>query len=124
MLFIQVPGTLMSQLQQGFILTRHWRETPAGTEVSFWLATDNGPRRVCVPYRHSVAFFAQERRAFVESVLRQEPDVELRPLDLHDFHHRSVWAKMRVTSSQSLRLYRASAGLSSANMRSISAMRW
>jgi ribonuclease E len=33
-------------------------------------------------------------------------------------------AKMRVTSSQSLRLYRASAGLSSANMRSISAMRW
>jgi len=90
LLFIQVPGTLMSQLQQGFILTRHWRETPAGTEVSFWLATDNGPRRVCVPYRHSVAFFAQERRAFVESLLRQEPDVELRPLDLHDFHHRSV----------------------------------
>ncbi|WP_337459557.1 hypothetical protein, partial [Stutzerimonas stutzeri] len=35
----------MSQLQQGFILTRHWRETPVGTEVSFWLATDNGPRR-------------------------------------------------------------------------------
>ncbi len=90
MLFIQVQGTLMSQLQQGFILTRHWRETPAGTEVSFWLATDNGPRRVCVPYRHSVAFFAQERRAFVESLLRQEPDVELRPLDLHDFHHRPV----------------------------------
>jgi len=90
LLFIQVPGRLMSQLQQGFILTRHWRETPVGTEVSFWLATDNGPRRVCVPYRHSVAFFAQERRAFVESVLRQEPDVELRPLDLHDFHHRPV----------------------------------
>ena len=58
--------------------------------MSFWLATDNGPRRVCVPYRHSVAFFAQERRAFVESLLRQEPDVELRPLDLHDFHHRPV----------------------------------
>ena len=24
-------------LQQGFILTRHWRDTPAGTEVEFWL---------------------------------------------------------------------------------------
>ncbi|MHA0460524.1 class II aldolase/adducin family protein, partial [Escherichia coli] len=29
--------------QAGFILTRHWRDTPQGTEVSFWLATDNGP---------------------------------------------------------------------------------
>ncbi|WP_336886716.1 hypothetical protein, partial [Pseudomonas carnis] len=31
-------------LQQGFVLTRHWRDTPTGTEVSFWLATDQGPR--------------------------------------------------------------------------------
>ncbi|WP_353933552.1 MULTISPECIES: hypothetical protein, partial [Enterobacteriaceae] len=23
--------------QAGFILTRHWRDTPQGTEVSFWL---------------------------------------------------------------------------------------
>ena len=59
--------------------------------MSFWLATDNGPRRVCVPYRHSVAFFAQERRAFVESLLRQEPDVELRPLDLHDIIIARSW---------------------------------
>ncbi|MNF88490.1 hypothetical protein D3C84_709850 [compost metagenome] len=36
----------------------------------------------------------------------------------------SVLAKIRVTSSQSLRLYLASAGLSSANMRLISSMRW
>ncbi|WP_409559143.1 hypothetical protein, partial [Escherichia coli] len=27
-------------------LTRHWRDTPQGTEVSFWLATDNGPLQV------------------------------------------------------------------------------
>ncbi len=27
-------------LQQGFILTRHWRDTPAGAEVEVWLATD------------------------------------------------------------------------------------
>ncbi|MFL6607361.1 MAG: hypothetical protein ACJ8HF_03910, partial [Pseudomonas sp.] len=36
-------------LQQGFVLTRHWRDTPAGTEVEFWLATDAGPRRVRLP---------------------------------------------------------------------------
>ncbi|WP_431768705.1 hypothetical protein, partial [Serratia marcescens] len=34
----------MTALQQGFLLTRHWRDTPAGTEVEFWLATDAGPR--------------------------------------------------------------------------------
>ncbi|MCR3840602.1 hypothetical protein K3Z99_26710, partial [Pseudomonas aeruginosa] len=26
----------MVELLQGFVLTRHWRDTPAGTEVAFW----------------------------------------------------------------------------------------
>ncbi len=35
--------------QAGFLLTRHWRDTPSGTEVEFWLATDNGPLQVTLP---------------------------------------------------------------------------
>ena len=33
----------MTQPRAGFLLTRHWRDTPQGTELSFWLATDDGP---------------------------------------------------------------------------------
>ena len=34
----------MDQLKQGFLLTRHWRDTAAGAEVEFWLATGEGAR--------------------------------------------------------------------------------
>jgi DNA polymerase-2 len=77
-------------VQQGFLLTRHWRDTPAGTEVDFWLATDDGPRRVRLPLQTSVAFIPAEQREQAEAVLRGERTCELRPLDLCDFHHRPV----------------------------------
>ncbi|MGV8917254.1 MAG: DNA polymerase II [Pseudomonas sp.] len=77
-------------LQQGYVLTRHWRDTAAGTEVEFWLATDDGPRRVRLPYQPSVAFVPAEQRASAEAWLRSERDIELRPLELLDFHHRLV----------------------------------
>ena len=83
------PGSF-APLQQGFILTRHWSDTPQGTQLSFWLATDQGPRQLRVACTHSVAFVPAQRRAFVESLLGEEPDVELRPLDLRDFHQRPV----------------------------------
>ena len=78
------------ELQQGFLLTRHWRDTPAGTEVEFWLATDDGPRHIRLPYQSSVAFVPAEQREQVEALLRGERDVELRPLQLCDFQHRPV----------------------------------
>ncbi|SFH47537.1 DNA polymerase II [Modicisalibacter xianhensis] len=77
-------------MQQGFVLTRHWRDTPQGTEVSFWLATDTGPRHVRLPVQSSVAFVPAEQRALAERVLEAERDVELRPLELCDFQHRPV----------------------------------
>ena len=80
----------MEQLQQGFLLTRHWRDTAAGTEVDFWLATDNGPRQVRLAPHPSVAFIPAEQREQAELVLRDEKSCELRPLSLSDFHHRPV----------------------------------
>lgn len=80
----------MDQLQQGFLLTRHWRDTAAGTEVDFWLATDAGPRHIRLAPHPSVAFIPAEQRESAEAVLRGERGVELRELSLSDFHHRPV----------------------------------
>ncbi|AVA33642.1 MULTISPECIES: DNA polymerase II [Cupriavidus] len=77
-------------LQQGFLLTRHWRDTPAGTEVEFWLATDEGPRRLRLPRQPSTAFIPAAQRETAEALLRGECDVEFRPLNLQDFQRRPV----------------------------------
>ncbi len=77
-------------LQQGFVLTRHWRDTPAGTEVSFWLATDQGPRFIRLPVQTSVMFIPEAHRKPLDWLLKGERDIELRPLQLCDFHHRPV----------------------------------
>jgi DNA polymerase-2 len=79
--------------KQGFILTRHWRDTPSGTEVVFWLATDDGPRQVRLRPQESVAFIPAAQREQVELMLgRETPSagLELRSLELRDFHHRPV----------------------------------
>jgi DNA polymerase-2 len=72
------------------VLTRHWRDTPVGSEVEFWLATDAGPRCVRVPVQPVVAFIPAEQRQRAEQLLRGEQDAELRELGLCDFHHRPV----------------------------------
>ncbi|WP_199638232.1 DNA polymerase II [Serratia sp. PAMC26656] len=77
-------------LQQGFLLTRHWRDTPAGTEVEFWLATDHGPQQLRLPPQTSVAFIPAEQRQRAELLLREERQLELKTLPLTDFHHRPV----------------------------------
>jgi DNA polymerase-2 len=77
-------------LQQGFVLTRHWRDTPAGTQVSFWLATDQGPRCIRLPVQTSVMFIPETHRKPLGWLLTDERDIELRALQLCDFHHRPV----------------------------------
>lgn len=77
-------------LQQGFVLTRHWRDTPAGTQVSFWLATDQGPRLIRLSVQTSVMFIPEAHRKPLDWLLKGERDIELRPLQLRDFHHRPV----------------------------------
>jgi len=76
--------------QQGFLLTRHWRDTDAGTEVDFWLATDDGPRQLRLPPQESVAFIPAEQQETAQAVLRGQQGWDLRPLALQDFRHRPV----------------------------------
>ncbi|WPC27585.1 DNA polymerase II [Pseudomonas moraviensis] len=91
-------------LQQGFVLTRHWRDTPAGTEVEFWLATDAGPRRVRLAHQPSVAFIPAAQREAAERLLHDENNVELRPLALQDFQHRPVLGLYCQQHGQLMRL--------------------
>jgi DNA polymerase-2 len=74
----------------GFLLTRHWHDTDAGVETEFWLATDDGPRRVRLAAQPAIAFIPAEQRATAELILARERGWELRPLALSDFHHRPV----------------------------------
>jgi DNA polymerase-2 len=78
------------QLQQGFVLTRHWHDTPEGTCVEFWLATDHGPRRLRLAPQPSVAFVPAAQAEHARVLLAGESDVELRPLQLRDFDQRPV----------------------------------
>jgi len=80
----------MADLPQGFILTRHWRDTAEGCEISFWLATAAGARLVRVPSRPVVAFIPAHERTRAEALLRREVDVQLSPLALRDFRQRPV----------------------------------
>ncbi|MGF6788133.1 DNA polymerase II [Paraburkholderia sp. 35.1] len=80
----------MTEFEQGFILTRHWRDTPAGTEIEFWLATDSGPRHIRLRPQPSVAFIPAEHRERAETILRRDAPLDLRSLELRDFQHRPV----------------------------------
>jgi DNA polymerase-2 len=75
---------------QGFLLTRHWRDTDAGVEVEFWLATPDGPWRVRLAPQPAVAFIPAEQGDTARLLLARERGAELRELSLCDFRHRPV----------------------------------
>ena len=80
----------VNNARAGFLLTRHWRDTPNGTEIVLWLATDNGPQRLVLPPQESVAFLPAEYQQQARQLLADERDWRLLPLALKDFRHRPV----------------------------------
>lgn len=94
----------MSNTRQGFLLTRHWRDTPQGTEVFFWLATDNGPVKVTLPIQESIAFIPQALHAKTLAVLTDERGFRLNPLTLRDFHRQPVLGLYCPSHRQLMRL--------------------
>ncbi|MDR2296936.1 MAG: DNA polymerase II [Comamonas sp.] len=79
-----------SNQRQGFILTRSWRDTPAGSEIEYWLATESGPLKVLLTAQTSVAFVESRHRTAVQAQLSTGSDVELRELKLKSFQQESV----------------------------------
>lgn len=65
----------MVQASQGFILTRHWHDTPAGLQIDLWLATDGGPVLVSLPPQQAVAFIPAQQQARTEVLLNTDTSV-------------------------------------------------
>ncbi len=56
------PGEYVNKPRAGFLLSRHWRDTAQGTEITLWLATDDGAQRVVLPVQESVTFIPASTR--------------------------------------------------------------
>lgn len=81
---------MASDALQGFILTRHWRDAPGGTQIDYWLATPAGPRKLVLTAQTSVAFVPARHRSAVEALLPGMPGLELRELALKTFGQEPV----------------------------------
>ncbi|MGC0824101.1 DNA polymerase II [Pantoea agglomerans] len=81
----------MNMPRAGFLLTRHWRDSPHGTEIILWLATDAGAQRVVLPVQESVAFIPEEFQAQVSELLKDERQFRIQSLALKDFRRRPVF---------------------------------
>ncbi|QTN26638.1 DNA polymerase II [Rhodoferax sp. AJA081-3] len=75
---------------KGFILTRRWWDTPTGTTIEYWLATDAGPLKVLLTAQTSVAFVETRFRAAVDAAIQALPGVQLRELTLKTFQQGPV----------------------------------
>jgi DNA polymerase-2 len=76
---------LTAQTFEGFLLTRNWRDTPAGIELEFWFSTAQGPLCVLVRREQSVFFLEQGALEQARAVLGELPGLTIRPLALRSF---------------------------------------
>ncbi|MCK8275879.1 DNA polymerase II, partial [Erwinia amylovora] len=80
----------MNDARAGFLLTRHWRDTPAGREVVLWLATDSGPQQVVLPPQESVAFIPAGQQEAASRLLAGDRHWRFAALELTDCPQRPV----------------------------------
>ena len=71
----------MTSLIDGFLLTRQWRDTNNGIELSFWLATDQDPVRLVIENERAVCFIRRENQ------LKIPQSAQRKQLKLKDFDH-------------------------------------
>ncbi len=78
-------------MNQGFIITRNWRDTAAGIELELWLSTDSGPKQLIVPGQQAVFFLPAAEREPLQA-LAGRYSFECRELELRDFSAEPVLA--------------------------------
>ena len=72
----------------GFLLTRHWRDTPEGLDLTFWLHTRDGPVRISITGQKAVCFIAREDS--LPQGFHPDFQIERNPLELTDLQDRPV----------------------------------
>ncbi|NND67257.1 MAG: DNA polymerase II [Halioglobus sp.] len=75
---------LTAQTFPGFLLTRNWRDTPAGVELEFWFSTPDGPLCALLRGQESVFFLPERDMAQAREILGAAV-FEVRPVKLRDF---------------------------------------
>lgn len=71
---------------EGFILTRHWRDTAQGIALDFWVATGSGPLQLHIPAQKSVFFIRQIDQQHVTQLVSDGMGCDILPLALKNFH--------------------------------------
>lgn len=75
---------------RGFILTRNWRDLSDGTEIEYWLATDEGPKKALLTRQTSVAFLPVRHRAAAQAQMANLQGLEVKELGLKTFDQQPV----------------------------------
>ncbi|EJD6507968.1 DNA polymerase II [Providencia rettgeri] len=83
---------LMTSTEKGFILSRHWRDTRQGVEVTYWLLTDTRPQKITIPYQKAIGFLPESKLSIVKPLLDSQPNVTYRRVELADFQREKVYA--------------------------------
>ena len=78
--------------QRGLILTRQWRDTGKGTELEFWLSSDDGPVRLLVPEQQPVFFMPEEQVPDAIELLKTFNGFNVKNVPLRDFSFQPVKA--------------------------------
>ncbi len=68
----------------GFILTRQWRDTADGVNLSFWANTEQGPVHILIEKQQAVCFIRRSND------LKIDASVQRKPLELKTFEHEPV----------------------------------
>ncbi|MFT7387089.1 MAG: DNA polymerase-2 [Candidatus Endobugula sp.] len=81
---------------KGFILTRHWRDTPEGVLIELWLSTDDGAVQCIIPCQRSVFFIRQSDADNHNNLLIKcssaYASVQVKPLPLNNVYGEPVAA--------------------------------
>ncbi len=93
----------MDETITGYLLTRGWRDTPGGVELTFWCATDTGPVRLVVEGQEAVCFVERSQPlAIPANARRQARDLKLlsgQPVDALYFHHQRDLQALRQSEA-------------------------
>jgi DNA polymerase-2 len=76
---------LTAQTFEGFLLTRNWRDTPAGIELEFWFSSAQGPLCAIVHGERSVFFLIESELPVARDLLAAAPDMEIKAVKLRAF---------------------------------------